>query len=94
MSELLLGSIDLTKIDKKYIVSTDKNGQPFKNGAKYINIAVWVNNEADKYGNHASIQMGNKDNKIYIGNLKKYQKPQSDNDFVEVASDNDDELQF
>ncbi len=74
MSKLLIGSIDLNKIDKSKIVTTGKDGKPFSNEAKYLNVAVWVNDEADKYGNHASIQMGDKDNRIYIGNLKEYQK--------------------
>ena len=77
MAKLLLGSIDLTKIDKTKIVKTDKNGAPFKNGAQYINVAIWVNDTPDQYGNIAAIQMGDKDNKIYIGNLKEYQPNQS-----------------
>lgn len=74
MSKLFLGSIDLNKIDKKYIVTKDKNGNPFKNNAKYLNIAVWINDQADKYGNDMSIQIGEKGNNIYIGNAKKYVK--------------------
>lgn len=88
MSKLLLGSIDLNKIDKSQIVSKNKDGQPFQNGAKYVNIAVWVNDKPDQYGNHASIQMGDKDNRIYIGNLKEYQKQ---NIQQESATNNDDE---
>jgi hypothetical protein len=57
MSKLLTGSIDLNKIDKTKIVSTDKNGNPFENGAKYLNVVVWLNDEADQYGNNASIQI-------------------------------------
>ena len=75
-SKMLVGSIDLKKIDKTKIVTTDKNGQPFANGAKYYNIVVWVNDEVDQYGHIASIQesltkeereSGLKGN--YIGNL-------------------------
>lgn len=86
MSKLLIGSIDLNKIDKSKIVSTDKDGNTFNNGAKYLNIAVWVNDEPDQYGNHASIQMGDKDNRVYIGNLKEYQK-QNGNSNNENQSD-------
>ena len=77
MSKMYVGSIDLTKIDKSKIVTKDKDGKPFANGAKYYNIVVWVNDEADKYGNIAGIQesmtkaekdSGAKAN--YIGNLK------------------------
>lgn len=81
MSKLLTGSIDLSKIDKTKIVSVDKEGNPFKNNAKYLNIVVWVNDEPDRYGNTASIQIGQSKEEreagakaIYIGNLK---EPQS-----------------
>lgn len=74
---MLTGSIDLTKIDKKRIVSTDKNGQPFQNGAKYLNIVLWINDEVDQYGNIASIQESlTKEERdaglkpTYLGNLK------------------------
>lgn len=83
MAKLLIGSIDLSKIDKSKIVTTGKDGQPFKNGGKFINIAVWLNDEPDQFGNHASIQMGDKDNKIYIGNLKEYQR----NEYTNTTSD-------
>ena len=80
MSKLLTGSIDLNKIDKTKIISTDKNGNPFENGAKYLNVVVWLNDEADKYGNNASIQISQSKEEresgakaIYIGNLKEPQ---------------------
>lgn len=77
---MLTGSIDVNKIDKSKLVTTDKNGNPFSNGAKYLNVVVWLNDTADQYGNNASIQIsqskeereqGNK--AVYIGNLKEYQ---------------------
>ena len=74
---MLLGSIDLAKIDKNRIITTDKNGKPFDNGAKYLNIVVWINEEVDQYGNIASIQEGiSKEEResgikpTYLGNLK------------------------
>lgn len=80
MSKMYTGSIDLNKIDKTKVVTTDKNGQPFANGAKYLNVVVWVNDEADQYGNNASIQISQskeeretKQKAVYIGNLKEYQ---------------------
>ena len=80
---MLTGSIDLNKIDKTKIVSTDKNGNPFENGAKYLNVVVWINDEADQYGNNASIQISQSKEEreagvkaTYIGNLK---EPQSRN---------------
>lgn len=74
MSKLFIGSIDLNKIDKSKIVTTDKNGNPFSNGAKYLNISVWANDEPDQFGNHVSIQTGGKEDKAYIGNAKEYKK--------------------
>lgn len=79
-SKMYLGSIDLNKIDKSKITTTDKNGQPFSNGAKYLNVVVWVNDQPDEYGNHLSIQQSiTKEEKekgikaTYLGNLKEYQ---------------------
>jgi hypothetical protein len=77
MARLLTGSIDVSKIDKKLIQDKDKEGKPFKNGAKYVNINLWVNDEEDKYGNIASVlQYMGKDasEKNYIGNLKEFKK--------------------
>lgn len=74
MSKLYLGSIDLNKINKEDIVTTDKNGKPFENGAKYLNISIWLNDEADKFGNQIGIKAGKKDSSYYLGNAKEYQK--------------------
>lgn len=87
MSKLYLGSIDLNKIKKEEIVTVDKNGVPFQNGSKYLNISVWVNAEPDKYGNHLSIKSGTKDSSYYIGNAKEYQKS---NNQAPQKTDNDD----
>lgn len=74
---MLTGSIDLNKIDKTKIVDRDKDGNLFQNGAKYLNVVVWINDEADKYGNNASIQISQSkeereagEKATYIGNLK------------------------
>ena len=68
MSKLLKGSIDLMKIDKTQIVEG-------KNGAKYINLDIWINDDEDKYGNHAGIKQSYKEGdefkSHYIGNGKK-----------------------
>ena len=94
MSKLLLGSIDLTKIDKTQIVDKDKDGNPFKNGGKFINIAVWVNDEADQYGNHASIKMGEKDNSVYIGNLKEWKKQGEQQSTAQPTAQDNSDLPF
>jgi hypothetical protein len=97
MSKLLTGSIDLSKIDKTKIVTTDKNGNPFENGAKYLNVVVWINDEADKYGNNASIQISQSKEErdagakaIYIGNLKEPQSRNNEPTSARTASVADD----
>jgi hypothetical protein len=77
-------SIDLSKIDKTRIVSTDKKGQPFQNGAKYYNIEVIVFDEASQYGSDVMVTEGQtkeeRDNKVKskaIGNGKTIYTTQS-----------------
>lgn len=108
MAKMLVGSIDLNKIDKNKIVKTDKNGQPFQNGAKYLNVVVWVNDEIDQYGNIASIQESiTKEEResgvkpTYIGNLKNIQgqntnetSTNAQTNEAEVVSEEDDGLPF
>jgi len=84
MARMLVGSIDLSKLDKTKVVTTDKNGKPFENGAKYLNVVVWLNDENDQYGNIASIQESiSKEEReggakaTYIGNLKDLQTQSS-----------------
>jgi hypothetical protein len=57
MGQILKGSIDLNKIEKSKIVTLDKTGQPFKNGAKYLSVTIFINDEADQYQNNASMLM-------------------------------------
>ena len=76
MAKLYLGSIDLNKINKEDIVTKGKDGQPFTNGAKYLNIAVWLNDTPDDRGNQIAIKSGKKDSSYYIGNAKEYVKDQ------------------
>lgn len=74
---IINASIDLTKIDKSKIVTTDKSGQPFKNGAKYLNIQIFVNDELNQFDQDTSIaiQQSKEENeakvaRVYIGNGK------------------------
>ena len=105
MSKMLTGSIDLNKIDKSKVVTTDKNGNPFSNGAKYLNVVVWINEEPDQYGNNASVQISQskeeRDNKVkatYIGNLKEYSSQTSvvsNNETTQIlANEEPDDLPF
>jgi hypothetical protein len=72
MAQLLTGSICLTDIPKDKITTSEKNGK------KYLNIAIWVNDEKDTYGNDGSIQVQQtkdereaKAPRTYIGNVRK-----------------------
>lgn len=74
---IINASIDLTKIDKSKIVTTDKNGQPFKNGGKYLNVSIFVNDQPDQFGNDASIAINQSkeereagEKRVYLGNGK------------------------
>lgn len=69
MAGIVKGSIDLTKIPKDRIVEGKKG--------KYLNVVVTINNEADQYGNNASITVDQtaderaaKAAKTYLGNAK------------------------
>jgi hypothetical protein len=77
MAKIITASIDLAKIDKSKIVTTDKNGNPFANGAKYLNVQISLNDEADQYGNTVAISINQSkaereagEKRIYLGNGK------------------------
>lgn len=74
MSKLILASINLSKIKKEDIQTTNKDGQPFKDGAKYLPVTIWLNDEQDQYGNDTAIKAGPKESSYYIGNGKTWQK--------------------
>ena len=94
MSKMIVGSIDLNKIDKEKIITTDKNGKKFENGAKYYNIVVWLNDDVDQYGNIASIQESiSKEDRdsgkkaVYIGNLKNIQGQNLSNKDISIKAE-------
>ena len=71
MAQGFYGSICLTDIPKDKITVSEKNGK------KYLNISLWVNDELDQYQNVANISVSQtkdereaKVKKTYIGNLK------------------------
>lgn len=63
MSTLITASLNLSKIDKARIVTG-------KTGNKYIDVAIWINDQPDQYGNDVSIQQRTNqgEEKIYLGN--------------------------
>jgi len=73
MSTFYNGSICLTDIPKDKITEG-------KNGKKYLNITLWVNDSPDQYGNIGSVQVSQTkeqreagEKKQYIGNFKQPQ---------------------
>ncbi len=75
--KIIACSIDLSKLDKSRIKTHDKDGNPYKNGAKYYEFSVLLSSEPDKFGHHASIvesqtkeEREAKTAKKYIGNGK------------------------
>lgn len=69
--QMMTGSLCLSDIPKDKVFVSEKSGK------KYLNIVLWVNEEPDKYGNHAAVQVGltkeereSKAKPVYIGNLK------------------------
>ena len=63
------GSINLNAIKE----AIEGGVTPFEGKkGKYLEVNVWVNEEADQFGNSCSIQVYNKDTKqaTYLGNLK------------------------
>lgn len=71
MSTLYNGSICLSDIPKDKITVSEKNGK------KYLNINIWVNDDKDQYGNIGSINVSQSKEereagtkKVYIGNFK------------------------
>lgn len=70
MSKIINFSIDLSLLDKSKIVEG-------KNGGKYYNFTMLVNDKADNYGNDCKVilpqskeQRENKEAKVYVGNGK------------------------
>jgi hypothetical protein len=75
MSKLLGGSLCLTDINANARIGHSAFTKA-ANGKIYFNVNIWLNDEADKYGNTASVQLNSKkelrdqEGKIYIGNAK------------------------
>lgn len=64
MGAIIKASIDLTKLDKSKIVEG-------KNGAKYYNIDIFIQDEVNQYNQNVSIAnptASKEESKVYIGN--------------------------
>jgi hypothetical protein len=74
MSTLYSGSICVSDINKSKLTQA-------KNGKLYLSVDIWINDQADQYGNTGSISIRQskeereaKTKKVYIGNLKPVEK--------------------
>lgn len=69
-------SIDLNKIPEEFILTTDKNGEPFKSGGKFVNLRLFINEQPDNFGNDIKVVIKQpKDSEsqtIYVGQGKQY----------------------
>jgi hypothetical protein len=90
------GSICLSDLGDAYKAGHSAFNKSEKNGKVYANIAVWMNDEPDQYGNILSFQLNSKkdanDEKVYFGNAKLSEvvKPQS----AQTPNAKDDDLPF
>lgn len=93
-NQLFFGSICLTDLielaKKRHSAFTKGN-----NGKIYANINVWLNSEKDKFGNIMSVQinptkeMKDKEDRVYIGNLKQSDGPKPISDMDTSVLDTD-----
>ena len=75
MSRLLLGSINLTELIEK-VKSGEIEVFTGKTGVKRVNVAMWINDAPNEWGQVASLSHRNeKGNTTYLGNFKD-NKPQ------------------
>lgn len=96
MSQFLNGSICLSDIPADKITVSEKNGK------KYLNVNVWINDQPDSYGNIASVSVSQtkeereaKVKKTYIGNLKAPQNaPAAQQQSAPAAAPNLSDLPF
>jgi len=69
MSSIVSASIDLTKIEESKVIE--------KNGKRWLNLTISINDTTDTYGNNASVSINqsveertDKAPKTYLGNAK------------------------
>lgn len=85
MSQVINASIDVTTLGELINKGHSAFSRSQKNQRVYCNVTIWINDDADQFGNHASIQLNSskdgaeKDRALlpagkknfYIGNGKK-----------------------
>lgn len=87
--KLYFAKIDVKKINKAKIFKGEKGS--------YLDLTIWINDDADNYGNTLHIQQSTKqdEEKIYLGDGKEYQKAESTSSKPSnKAEEDDDDLPF
>lgn len=94
MSKFLTGSLCLSDINAK----AKEGHSAFSradNGKIYLNIKLWLNDEPDKYGHTASLQLNSTKEKresegnVYIGNAKPAETKPIAGNATDVPADDD-----
>ena len=88
MSKLYIGSICLSSLIEAAKSKHSSITKSLKNDKVYVNVALWLNDKPDQYGNDMSISLNSKkdkaeaEGKMYVGNAKAqvYSNAPSDND--------------
>lgn len=57
MSQLINASIDVSLLLDMINKAHTAANRSTKNGKVYVNLSIWINDEPDKFGDHASIQL-------------------------------------
>lgn len=97
MSRLLLGSINLNELSAKIKSGEIDVFTSEKTGVKYVNVAMFLNDTPDDYGNIAKLTHRNKNlETTYLGNFKengaegatpRNNAPQVNKDYLDFLND-------
>lgn len=92
------GSICLSDLSAAFKANHSAFNKSEKNGKIYANIAVWMNDEPDQYGNILSFQLNSKkdaqDEKCYFGNAKLPKDTPAQSATTQSSTQDDDDLPF
>jgi len=98
MKGKILASIDVTKIPKDKIQATNKDGQPYKNGGKYLPVEIFIDDKLNDYNQDSSIAVTiekatdtEKAKRVYIGNGRFYE---SEKQYSAPVNNDEDDIPF
>lgn len=63
-------SINLSQIPEERVITTNKDGIPFKDGQRFVKLTIFLNEEKDQFGKNIKIILtkANKEEEtIYVG---------------------------